>query len=583
MQWFLNLSTRAKIVFGFGVMFLLLAIITITALVDVWTTKNSFRDVVDHSFRQVFDLTATRSNVNRTRAEMLEMIATQDRAKQQALEQDIKELSEEDDKNLKELNQLYKSDHKNLTKLDELNTTLDAYRKTRGEQIELIRAGKVDEARRLGVGIQDERYNKIRNTSLELGQAEMEHAQQQVIQAEQKAGSVMVIFLIIGTGALIFSVVVSGAMTKGIATPLTELTGVAERVAVGELDLSLPPTNRIDEVGILSQAFRRLVANVNDMASMTKQIAAGDLTVKVTAQSEKDVMGNALAAMVDNLRSQTLAIHEGVNVLAASSGEILSFTTQIASSAAETASAVNETTVTVEEVKQTTQLAAVKAREVSDNAQKSLQVSQHGRKAVGDAVQGMNRIREQMETIAESIMSLSDQSQAIGEIIATVNDLAEQSNLLAVNAAIEAAKAGEHGKGFAVVAQEVKSLAEQSKQATAQVRTILNDIQKATNAAVMATEQGSKAVEAGEKQSGEAGESIRLMADSVVESANASTQIAASSQQQMVGMDQVSLAMENIKEASNLSVTSTQQAEQSAQNLHELGQTLKRLVAQFKL
>ncbi len=198
-------------------------------------------------------------------------------------------------------------------------------------------------------------------------------------------------------------------------------------------------------------------------------------------------------------------------------------------------------------------------------------------------MQGMNRIREQMETIAESIVNLSEQGQAIGEIIATVNDLAEQSNLLAVNAAIEAAKAGEHGKGFAVVAHEVRSLAVQSKEATAQVRTILNDIQKATNAAVMATEQGSKAVEAGERQSGEAGEAIRLLADSIADSADASTQIAASSHQQTVGMEQVAQAMENIKQASTLSVTSTRQAEQSAQNLHELGQKLKGLVEQFKL
>ncbi len=113
----------------------------------------------------------------------------------------------------------------------------------------------------------------------------------------------------------------------------------------------------------------------------------------------------------------------------------------------------------------------------------------------------MKRIQTHMDSIAASIVRLSDQSQAIGEIIASVNDLAEQSNLLAVNAAIEAAKAGEQGKGFAVVAQEVRSLAEQSKQATAQVRNILGDIQKATSAAVMATEQGSKAVEAGVKQS----------------------------------------------------------------------------------
>jgi methyl-accepting chemotaxis protein len=133
------------------------------------------------------------------------------------------------------------------------------------------------------------------------------------------------------------------------------------------------------------------------------------------------------------------------------------------------------------------------------------------------------------------------------------------------------------------VAQEVKSLAEQSKQATAQVRTILNDIQKAMSGAVMATEQGSKAVEAGVKQSVGVGETIRMLTDSIAESAQAATQIAASSQQQLVGMDQVAAAMENIKQASAQNVAGMKQVETSAQNLHDLGQTLKRLVEQYKV
>jgi methyl-accepting chemotaxis protein len=276
-------------------------------------------------------------------------------------------------------------------------------------------------------------------------------------------------------------------------------------------------------------------------------------------------------------------VQEAVSVLSSSAAEILATTTQIAAGAAETASAVSETTATVEEVKQTAGVSSQKAKYVSESAQKVTQVSQSGRKSVESTIHGMQRVQEQMESIAESIVRLSEQSQAIGEIIATVNDLAEQSNLLAVNAAIEAARAGEQGKGFAVVAQEIKSLAEQSRQATAHVRTILGDIQKATSTAVLATEQGSKAVEAGVKQSAEAGESIRLLADSVTEAAQAATQIAASSQQQMVGMDQVALAMENIKQASIQNVSGTRQAEVAAQSLHEMGQKLKQLAEQYKV
>jgi hypothetical protein len=271
-------------------------------------------------------------------------------------------------------------------------------------------------------------------------------------------------------------------------------------------------------------------------------------------------------------------IREAVAVLSSSTAEIVAATTQLASSAVEAASAVSETTTTVEEVRQTTQLSSKKAKEIADAGQHAAQVLQNGRQNVDESVAEMNHIREQMSAIGQTIMLLSEQSQAIGEITGTVNELAEQSNLLAVNAAIEAAKAGEQGKGFAVVAQEIKSMAEQSKQATAQVRNLLADIQKAIGNAVMAAEQASKVVESGVMQSGQAGESIRAAVEATVSAANASTQIAASSQQQLVGVDQVATAMENINQSSAQNAESTRQVETVAQNLHALGQKLRELI-----
>ena len=205
-------------------------------------------------------------------------------------------------------------------------------------------------------------------------------------------------------------------------------------------------------------------------------------------------------------------------------------------------------------------------------------VSETGRLAVIETLEVMTRIREQMDAVADSVVRLSEQGQAIGEIIATVNDLAEQSNLLAVNAAIEATRAGEYGKGFGVVAQEVKSLAEQSRQATTQVRTILMEVQKATSAAVMATEQGTKAVVAGVKQATEAGSAIGVLTGSVTEASQAAMQIAASSQQQLVGMDQITLALANIRQATTQNMAGTRQLEASAQSLTDLGGRLKVLV-----
>ncbi|MHB2025071.1 MAG: CHASE3 domain-containing protein [Elusimicrobiota bacterium] len=279
-----------------------------------------------------------------------------------------------------------------------------------------------------------------------------------------------------------------------------------------------------------------------------------------------------------NISKIAREIQEAVGVLASTTTQIAAATAESAATVSEIATSVGQTTVTVEEVKQTTQVSSRKARSVADAAQKVAQVSQEGKKSVAEAIERMSQIRGQVETIAQNMARLSEQSQNIGEIVATVGDLAEQSNLLAVNAAIEAAKAGEHGRGFAIVAQEVKSLAEQSKAAAGQVRSILAGTQKAMSAAVMATEQGSKAAAGGVEQSAAAGKSIAALAESVGEAASAATQIAASSQQQMVGMDQLALAMGNIKSATTQNAAGSKQTEISTKELQKLGQKLKDLV-----
>ncbi|HBH84222.1 MAG: hypothetical protein A2X05_14275 [Bacteroidetes bacterium GWE2_41_25] len=365
------------------------------------------------------------------------------------------------------------------------------------------------------------------------------------MEAEEAQDAARLFMFILGTVAIALAIMISVFLTRSITRPLKLSVQTANEIASKDLtgDLSVYE-KRGDEFGIMIQSFSK---------------------------------------MIEILREQMQRIQDGVNVLASSSSEIFASTTQIASGSAETAVAITETTTTVEEVRQAAQLSSQKAKSLSDSAQHVAQVSQSGQKAVDETIDGMNRIREQMEIIAQTVVRLSEQSQSIGGIIASVTDIADQSNLLAVNAAIEAARAGDHGKGFAVVAQEIRNLAEQSKQSTMQVRNILNDVQKATNAAVLATEQGNKAVEAGVKQSVQAGEAIRILTDSSAEAAQVSTQIVASSQQQLVGMDQIGIAMQSINQAGMETSASMTQAEDSVKNLHELGQKLKELVEQFKM
>ncbi len=545
MNWFLNLATRGKLFLSFGLLLLFLAAVIVTAYTGITAIQESQQRLYNEDFANAVDLMALRMNQNGVRAALLTMMSVTKRSDQEAWHQDLKDRVKELDEILQRLFERGRNDPMFLRRLGEEKTIREAFKQTRDtEVIPLIYAGKIEEAKKLVLGIQGERYLKMRSLAQELGKEAGEKARTGVSQSEQRAGDAVRIFVIIGAVALLLGVVMAALLNRLIANPLREISGVAERVASGDLTVSVPSNHRADEVGVLAQTFRK---------------------------------------MVETLREVNREIRESANILGAAAGEILATTTQVASGAAETATAVSETTTTVEEVRQTAQVSNQKARYVSESAQKAAQVSQSGKKSVEESIAGMSRVRERMESIADSIVRLSEQSQAIGEIIATVNDLAEQSNLLAVNAAIEAAKAGDAGKGFAVVAAEVKSLAEQSRQATAQVRTILNDIQKATSAAVMATEQGTKAVEAGVKQSTEAGQSIQVLAEGIVEATQAATQIAASSQQQVVGMDQVALAMENIKQASVQNVAGTKQAEAAAQNLHELGQRLKQLVEQYKV
>lgn len=382
--------------------------------------------------------------------------------------------------------------------------------------------------------------------------------------------------------AMLFASILSWGVTRVIITPLAEMSTVASQLAQGNINQQVLHQSH-DEIGVLATAFRDLIAYIRNLAEAATRISQGDLQVQISPYSEQDVLSLSFAEMVNDLRNMSSRMQQGARTLASSIDQILVIMQQVAASTTETATSVSETATTVEEVKQTVFVASQNAQQVADNSQRTVQISQAGEQAVEEALRGMQRVRTQMESIAHSVVKLGEQSQTISNIITTVKDLAERSNLLAINAAIEAAKAGQAGKGFAVVAQEVRSLAEQSKRATAQVHTILSDIQKAAQVAVFVTEQGTQSAELGATQAIQAGESIRALSKSITDAAQSVTKIATSSQQQLIGMDQVATAMNSIKLASTQNADGMRQIESAIRDVHSVGQTLKELVEQYKL
>ncbi len=349
-------------------------------------------------------------------------------------------------------------------------------------------------------------------------------------------------------------------------------------------------------LGMTALMAMRVIRRLRVLAEGAERVASGELTHKVSLDGSDEIaaLGSSFDRMTEGLRANLETerkrrsrleklvggIRETVTGLSAATSEILASTTQQASGAQEQAAAVSETVTTVDQVKQTASQAAERARGVGEAVQRTLEVGRNGRKAVDDAVVALNHLKGQVEATAAKLVSLAEQAQAIGDIIATVNEIAEQTNILALNAAIEASRAGDQGRGFAVVAGEVKSLAEQSKRATIRVRQILGEVRRWTGEAVTSTGEVTHGVASAIEAGGESGRAIASLSEALGEAARASAQIAASANQQATGMTQISQAMQNLDQVARQNLAATRQVETAAQNLNALGLRLTEMTAE---
>lgn len=333
---------------------------------------------------------------------------------------------------------------------------------------------------------------------------------------------------------------------------------------------------------VLRQSIMRPLREFMDFV---ERVGDGDLTqrTRLTVGDEFGTLGRTLNEMVERLAEVAGQIRLANDKLASSASEIQAQAQQQAASTSEQNASIQQITSTMEEVSETGSQISERANKVASGAEAASSASRSGLDAAEQTGKAMVSIREQAEEVAENIVNLTEKTRSIGEIITTVNDIAERSNLLAFNASIEAAAAGEHGETFSVVAEEIKHLADQAKDATAQVRTLLGDIQQGISKAAMLTEEAVKRAESGESTSESTLATIRELVSNIEDSVRTFQQIVASTNQQQIGVEQVTDSVQSVREASEQLTGGTSQLEEAAGNLSTISEQLKRAVERYRL
>ena len=329
----------------------------------------------------------------------------------------------------------------------------------------------------------------------------------------------------------------------------------------------------------------RLTRPLERLRDAAVAIAAGDLTRRIELDTTAEIadLAASFTAMVEGLQATIGELRGAAITLGQRSGDILGSVSRQAAMASQQAAAITETSTTASEIAQTSKQATQHADSVIEMTKRSDDLSQEGLQTVEEAVKASASLGEQVNKIAASMTGLSDRTLQVGEIISSVKDLAEQSNLLALNASIEASKAGDHGRGFAVVAMEMRNLAEQSKQAAVQIRAILQEIQRSARDAAAATDEGSKRASAAMGLARSAGEAIEGLAMVIRESAVAARQIANNTRQQTIGVDQMVTAIAELSQAINESAEGTRTIESGTAALSEISKQLAAAVQRYRV
>lgn len=332
----------------------------------------------------------------------------------------------------------------------------------------------------------------------------------------------------------------------------------------------------------LERGIRKPVRNLVECA---ERIGSGDLTVSLN-YDVKDEIGQlygAMAQMSDKLKAMITGVLESSHSVADAAGQISSSTEQMAAGAHEQTSQAGEVASAVEEMTKTIIENSRNASSAAETAKQAREAAEKGGAIVAKTVTGMRTIAGVVKGSAEMVQELGKSSQQIGDIIGVIDDIADQTNLLALNAAIEAARAGEQGRGFAVVADEVRKLAERTTKATKEIASMIKKIQTDTDGAVASMEEGTKQVDDGIKLADLAGSSLDEIVQISQKVTDMVSQIAAASEQQSSASEQISKNVDAISAVTGETASGTQQIARAAEDLNRLTGELQSYVAKFKL
>ncbi len=314
-------------------------------------------------------------------------------------------------------------------------------------------------------------------------------------------------------------------------------------------------------------------------------MSKGDLTVRVEGQYKGDhqVLKNSINGLGESLGKLINDVNEAVQATASAANQISSSTEEMAAGAQEQSSQATEVAGAVEEMSKTIYESSKNTSLAAEASKKAGKVAKQGGLVVEETIQGMNKIAEVVRRSALTVQELGKSSNQIGEIIQVIDDIADQTNLLALNAAIEAARAGEQGRGFAVVADEVRKLAERTTKATKEIATMIKQIQKDTSGAVESMNEGTEEVSSGKLLAEKAGESLKEIITGADHVVDIITQVAAASEEQSSAAEQISKNIESISSVTQQSSSGIQQIAHASEDLNRLTLNLQELVAGFKV